>query len=295
MSSTPKPPGLLQPGGFQSLTQPPSSQFSVGNVPAPTALYIGTDSFIRVSVRSTVGAVSLTVHTRMLRSFDGQITVSEDGFNPGSTGAQQFFTINLTEGFLLSAEITADAGTLPRGTVFVSMELCHGSGGNIHRDQLLIQDYVVFGYAAAWPGGTIRLSTDGPGAVLPFTLANPGAGTEISLAFIANTRLRLKSLTALFTTSAAVGNRFPSLKLFQNGNRIYQAAVAAAIPASTATAITWSTQGGPAYVVNNIHVVPLPIDLTLTNTPQLATVTGGLDAADAYTQIFASVESWVDA
>lgn len=295
MSSTPKSPGLLEPGGFLSLTQAASSQFSVGNVPAPTALYIGTDSFIRVSVRSTVGAVGLTVHTRMLRSFDGQITVSEDAVNPGATGAQQFFTINLTEGFLLSAEITADSGTLPRGTVFVSMELCHGSGGNIHRDQLLIQDYVVFGYAAAWPGGTIKLSTDGAGVVNPAQIVNPGAGTPFQLAFPANVRVRVKSLTCLFTTSAVVANRFVSLRLFQNGNNIYISPVAAAIPASTAAVITWGTQGGAAYVLNNVHVAPLPIDLSLTNSPLVNVGVTGFDVGDAFTQIFISWEQWVDA
>lgn len=295
MSSTPKPPGLLEPGGFQSLTQPPSSQFSVGNVPAPTALYVGTDSFLRVSTRSILPANTLTVHTRMLRSSDGQITTSEDSIKTAANGVQQFANINLTEGFLLSAEITADTGTVPRGTMFVSMELCHGSGGNIHRDQLLMQDYIVLGYATAWPGGQIRQATEGPGTVSFFQSGAPGAGFEMGFAFNAGSRVLVKCVSMTFTTSAAVGNRIPTFNFVQAGANIYTVGVAAPIPASTVATINLAIGAGQPTVFSNNHLLPLPADLRLQSLATFQSLTAGILAGDNYSVQSGVQEQWVDA
>lgn len=295
MSTTP-PLGRFLPGGlFPSLTQLPASHFSVGDVPAPTALYIGDDSFIRVSVKSVAVATTLTLRTRMIRSEDGQVTTSEDPIRPGQLGALQTFIVQLTEGFLLSAIVTADGGAIARGSVFVSVELCHGNPANTHRDALLIQDYVATSYAASWPGGQIRLSTEGPGTSTLLQVGSGGAGAEQSLAVAANQRARFVSLNVSFTTSAAVANRFPVFNFMTGANIIYSATVAAAIPASTVANISLGAGVGPATVVNNNHVIPIPNNLLLITTPQIVTATAGLQAGDQYGTISAIAETWIDA
>jgi hypothetical protein len=294
MSSTNNPLAAQDAGGFQSLTRPPITNFTVKNVPAPTNVYIADDAFLRVSVRNLGAGVSLTVHTRVLRSEDGIITASEDVIVPASSGAQQFTFINLTEGFLLSASITSDTGVTLRGQTFVTLELCHGNTVSPHRDQTLIQDYTATGYTASWPGGLLRLATEGPGVINASTVGNPGAGNELTFGMVANSRSSLRTMRMTFTTSAAVGNRLPTFLIIRGGSTIYSVTVAAAIVASTAAIIQLNSAVVAPRVDGLVHTLPIPSNLILNGPPQVNSSTAGLDPADAYTSINAISESWVD-
>jgi hypothetical protein len=295
MGSTPAP-GRFLPGGiFQSLTQQPASHFSVGDVPAPTALYIGADSFLRLQVQNISGATSVTLHTRMLRSEDGVITQSEDLFQIGQTGGLQTFFLNLTEGFLLSAMVTTDVGNVARGLLFVAVELCHGNKNNLHRDFLLIQDYVAQTYAAAWPGGMLRLSTEGPGTAGVIQTAGPGGGFDTALQGPLNARVVFVAGQVTLTTSAVVGNRFPAFAFFEGGNELWRVSVATAIPASTVAILSFGQGVGAASVSNNVHALPIPVDMPLIVQASVRTVTTGLLAGDNYGVFTALAETWVDA
>lgn len=295
MSSTPAP-GRFLPGGiFQSLTQQPASHFSVGDVPAPTALYIGADSFLRIQVQNISSISNVTLHTRMLRSDDGVITQSEDLFQIGQTGALQTFFLNLTEGFLLSAMVTSDSGNIARGLLFVAVELCHGNKNNLHRDFLLIQDYVAQTYAAAWPGGMLRLSTEGPGTAGSILGGAPGAGFEQIAVGPLNARVVFVAGQVTFTTSAAVGNRFPAFTFSQGANEFWRVSVAAAIPASTVAILSFGQGAGAATVTNNVHALPIPVDMPLTVQATVRTVTTGLQAGDNYGTLTTLGQTWVDA
>lgn len=283
------------PAPFKSQTVDPASHFSVGNVPAPTALYVGTDSFLRLQVQNISAATSVTVHTRLLRSGDGVITESEDVKQITQGGGVQTFFINLTEGFLLSAIVSTDSNQIPRGLLFCALELCHGGPTNVHRDALLVQDYVAQTYSVGWPGGTLRLSTEGPGSIVYQVIGSPGAGNDMAVGYQANARARLMTLCMTFTTSAVVGNRFPRIQIAGGGNLIFTAPVAAAIPASTVAIISIYPGAGQPSVTNNVHLIPVPQTLMLNASSVISTNTPGKDAGDLYNNIFATSEEWVDA
>lgn len=295
MGSNPIGAGAQTSAPFLNLTRPPTTHFSVGDVPAPTALYIGDDAFLRVTVKSLTVASTLTVRTRLLRSDDGQITTSEDTLKPGQTGAQQVFFVNLTEGFLLSAIVTADGGTMARGSMFVSVEVCHGNSSNVHRDALLIQDYVATAYAASWPGGMVRLSTEGPGASTLSQNASGGPGVDTISSFPANQRVRFISANVTFTASAAVANRFIVFNLLTGASVVYSVGVSVAITASQVANISLGAGiGGPA-VVNGVHILPIPSNLVLIGSPSITTTTTGIQALDSFGIITVISETWIDA
>lgn len=295
MSSNNSPLVSKPAGEYDSLTRKAITNFTVNNIPAPTQLYIGDDNFLRVQVQNISAATNVTIRTRMMRSGDGAITTSEDIFQVQQSGAVQTFFINMSEGFLLSVIAVCENTQILRGLLFISVELCHGSRQNVHRDALLIQDYVAQTYAASWPGGTLKLSTEGPGAIAYQIIGSGGAGAEFAMGTAANIRSRLMTLCMRFITSAVVGNRFPRIQIAGNGNLVFTASVAAAIPASTVAFISIYPGAGQPSVSNNIHLIPIPQTLMLNFSPVISTSTTALDAGDAYSQIFAMSEFWIDA
>ncbi len=279
---------------FASQTRRPATSIITNNLPGPVEYYVGTDAMLRVGVASLIPAQPLTVRTRLLRSDDGVITSSEDRILTDGTGTQAVTILNLTEGFLLSVEVTCETASMIRGEIFVAVELCHGTPQQLHRDQLLMQDYVSSGYAVSWPGGLLRLSTEGPGAtqygVQP---GGPGAGFDFSVAFATNSRTRLMALQVKLTTSAVVANRIPTINIVAAGGPIYSVAVAAPIPASTVAIINLGVGVGAPSVSSNNHILPIPDNLYIQGLGSVGSTTVALQAADAYTAIVSSTESWI--
>lgn len=279
---------------FASQTRKPATSIITDNLPAPVAQYVGTDALLRVTFRSVVQGANLIVRTRLLRSDDGVITSSEDLIQTDNSGTLVIKTIGLTEGFLLSCEITCDSFNLARGMIFVSVELCHGNPVQLHRDLLLIQDYIATGYATSWPGGTPTLSTTGPGAIQSTSSPGAGAGNDFNISFQFGLRLRFAGITLTLTTSAAVANRVPTFQFQVVAGTVYQVTVAAPIPASTVAHINLGAGIGAPSVNSNNHLLPIPENLILAPTPIFASSTAALQPGDNYSAINAIWEQWVD-
>lgn len=279
---------------FESQTRLPATSIITKNLPAPVAQYVGTDALLRVTFRSAVAGQNLIVRTRLLRSDDGVITSSEDLVPTNNSGVLTVSTIGLTEGFLLSCEITSDSVSLARGMCFVSVELCHGTATQLHRDLLLIQDYIATGYATSWPGGVPTLSTTGPGATQVASIPGSGAGLDFNMSFQNGLRLRFAGISLTLTTSAVVANRVPTFQFQAAGVTVYQVTVAAPIPASTVARINLGAGIGPPSVNSNNHLLPIPENMILAPTPIFASLTAALQAADNYSAITPIWEQWID-
>lgn len=295
MSSTPQPPGSLGPGGFISLTQPPSSHFSVGNVPAPTNAYVPPDGFFRVNIQNTFTGANVIVTVRTMRSLDGVVTLSQDTLVPTNSGAVNTFFLPGVEGFILSATARTENLGLRRGQCFVSIVLCSGSQTDLHLQQILVQDYISQAYAAAWPGGSIKLTTEGPGLTRQVAGNVPALGTNLSDTVPTNRRWRLAAMFFNFAASAAVANR--AIQVFIDdgtGTFVYEVPAVGFIVANGNNNFTLMAGSGQPSLNNNTQLLPLPEGMFLMAGFRIRTTTGNLDANDLFSSVAYHVEEWIE-
>lgn len=296
MSSTPNPPGSLQPGGFDSQTRRPDSRFSVGNVPAPTDLYCTDDSFLRITAFAFIAGVQVRIDSFILRSDDGQITTSEDVLNAPNAGALVTKDIPLIEGFLMGVTIIDSTGNNVRGNVFITAQIMRGTSTNNRTVRLLFADYVVGNQPIGYPFSRTTQSIDGRGAIVFQVGGAAGAGNETGFGLTApGQRLSVHCASLTFVASAAVANRVPEFRLIRNGaNIVWRMPYPGNITAGQTINITLMAGGPSPVVVGTTAILPLPVPTILIPADSIQTVTAGLQAGDQYTITNMSGEAWVN-
>lgn len=259
----------------------------------PGALYVELDDVILLRAWSTSAAQTATITLRIM-------TPGGDILNSVYTvaGAVNSLTPTLTkvnnlEGFILSASATSD-NTAEAG-LFLSVMLQRGGGtGDVTFGHVLMQGYTSTIDALGFPQSPVRNSTDGRGLILPISVANPVAGADFSLTVPAGMVVAVRALRAVYTASATVGNRFPTLQWLGTGALIgWQVPPIAAVTAGQVVTFSWGP-GLQLANVNGFETIGIPMEVRCSaSRGTIRSITPGIDGADQWSAIVVECEAWV--
>jgi fumarate reductase subunit C len=259
----------------------------------PSAVYVGQDDTLILSVRNPSFATTVNVSVRFLTP-QGELKPQLFTLKAASVGATpQLFTLTQSEGFIISASVSAPAAS--RGQVFVKLFLQRGLGsGDTTLGHVLVQDYVSVDDLGAYPQSILHSSIEGRGWAHTVVGTAPAAGANWVLTVPAGVRWRFISVNAQLVTSAVVANRNVRLFAIDNIGNIVVYVVPTITQAASLT-IDWTWfDGAPDYNFSNIEQqMPIPRDLILGASWVVRSSVLAMQAADQWTAPFALVEEWV--
>lgn len=229
-----------------------------------------------------------------MRASDGVVVPFNFTFPMPAGSARAGKAFSLGEGYLLSVSTITNAAGFT-GQTFVELFISRGNftvaplTSNV---QMLAAQYATQNQPAAWPGGRMITSLEGPGFLTTLNPANPAAGADISVVFAgSNVQARVHSVVATFTASAAVANRVPTF--FIGGNP------ALAVPATTAITAGQVKQfsiyeGAQPYTDGNGNfVLSMPQNsLAQATLFHLTSNTVGIQAGDQWSAVKIYEEQW---
>ena len=257
----------------------------------PSGLYVTVDDIILFRGWAAVAGGSVQVTLRMLAP-NGEIVTVFQVVNVLVNGATATtFLLRNLEGFILSA--TAALPSVQRGQVFCSLMLQRGAGtGDASLGQVLFQGYPdtfdTLGYPQSVPGSSL----DGRGAILLTAVGAPAAGVDWSYTVPFGAHQVIRSVTALFTASAAAANRFPVLVIDDGaGDIVAELPVTSVIIANQGMQLTWAPGLNPLNV-NNVQTMGLNGEMRIRAGWRIRTLTAGIQAADQWSAIVVVVESF---
>ncbi len=309
-------PGPMKPGEFQPGSMPNIVSFGFDHIGPPSNLYIRRDDHLQILARTNVaGTETITVTARILLPVapsPGQpsepspppivslpnlatISVLSQTFTLLGTRSPNQFLIPLSEGYLLSVDVSASAART-RGQTFVRVSIQPGVivATQIQPVLPLFADYATLDTNIGWPGHRILNPTEGPGWLHSLQQGNPVAGADWALNVNVTARMRVRALAATLTTSAAVANRQVEIIVDDSVNTYYIDDVPANIVASTTTQITAADFNVPTGIVTTILHASIPSDLILPNPHRIRSNTVNLQAGDQWSNIWFHVEEWID-
>lgn len=259
----------------------------------PSAFYMRQEDNLRLTAFNSAAGVELAVRVRFLTR-DGQIIAGSDRLVPTTARAASAAFIPTTEGWILSAEVFAVAGSPRIGQCFAVLDVVRGDATVPLPLACLLQGYVTDTSRLSFPGSPIRSSIEGPGVLRSIVGTDPAAGVEIVEAVPTNARWRVHAIRFALTTSGAAANREVSL-VFDDGANIF-----ARVP-SRVTQITALTFGYSAFFDAALEAVAQDTERTirlpridLQGGMRFRTITTALDVGDNYTAPQYLVEEWIE-
>lgn len=281
--------GAAEP--FESLSQPAGVQFLLQGLQPPSRVYIGVDDQLSLQVRSPRQNAVFTVGYRLLRT-DGLIIPFMQQFN-FTAGVNQVILLPLTEGFLLSLDVQANAGTLQQQT-WIRVDIARQVlAANTQTYETLIAGYLDVLRALSYPETPPARGTDGRGAIVSITGATPAAGAEINEVVPTGRIWRLIEFDARFVASAAVATRAPSLVVDDGTFRLYRAAPNFSLTAGQG-AFYLMADGIPYSVdTSNSQNMPLPCNQMMGQGFRIVSSTSNIQAGDQWDTIHYLVEEWI--
>ncbi|HKV99895.1 MAG TPA: hypothetical protein VJN96_08725, partial [Vicinamibacterales bacterium] len=250
----------------------------------------------RFNAWASVAGVTLALRYRGRHLLDGELVDGAELLVPTSNRVLTTTDLVLPIGFLTNIDVFALSGAPPFGTVFMTVQLIRGAGAAATVISTLLQAYVAANVSKAWPGSLLENPLDGPGVLLSITGGAPAAGAEISETMPAGTRRQLYSFRTQLTTSAAAGNRNPSLRIDDGANEYVCAPDQSNTALSTIVILDWFAGSvGQNNGANNMHDMGLPGLLLLGAGHRIRTNTVGILAGDQYTAPQYLVREWLTA
>ncbi len=281
------------PSDLQPAAAPSQVTFGTQNLQPPTPLYVTQSDTLQLNVWNHVAGIEVDVTGRVLLP-DGTIQRIFQPVFPTNNRAINTKNITMPQGFLLDISINSPSSAVARGQCFGQVVLVRGASAALSAVQLLCQDYVATGLAMQWPGGLIRSPIEGPGFIVS-QVQTVGAGVDFQFGVPTNTRWKIRSLSAVLTTSATVATRQVTFSLKDSVGNTY-----CAVPFNgTQTASVsqrYNAFPGSAFTAAIISIlnVPLPTDTVLFTNMAIYSSTSNLQAGDAWSNITMSVEEWIE-
>jgi hypothetical protein len=270
--------------------------FLFQDVPPPSILYVDVDDRLVLQAATSTNNEVVTVNVRLLLP-DGRLEDMQFQVRPLNTRAVLAQNFSLAQGYILSVSAVA-AQAITRGQTFLRISTQRGASGPGNPAQMLFADYVTTQATSAYPNGRVLSPVEGPGFVYFFAESNPAAGADWGVVLPANTRWRVRGMTGVLTTSAAVANRQPSIAVLGSTGQGFQGFPTVNAVASGTYHIT---AGGiaPYTAINPLDIpLPLPPDLVLASTSGVASAiqgsTVGLQAGDQWSAVALLIEEWLD-
>lgn len=262
----------------------------------PGALLVTGNDNLRINSWNSVVGVALTIRLRFIDATTGDIVANEFVHTPNSNRTKATSDFPLSVGFPLNITVFASAGVPLIGQTFVQVQLVRGFTGATLLLATLLQGYVTSVQAIAYPGSPIIGSLEGAGVLRSVVGTTPGAGADITETVPTGARWEVLTMSATFTASVAVANRFPLYQMDDGVQTFYRFGLLAALTASQVRAIVWH-QGGLGAVVdqNNSISVPLPVGIRMAAGFRMRTTTTNIDVADQWSLVRYVVREWIEA
>lgn len=275
-------------------TAKPQIGFATRLVQPPSIVYVTQDDSLSVVVFNSAPNMAIAVGYRLLRA-DGVIIAAENAFQVAAQPGVQVFTVNLSEGFLLSAVCATQQVNVRRGQCFVSLSIVPDGPGHLVAQGYLSTDYLTYGGVVAWPGGRQISSIEGPGHVYVTTFANPPAGSGYLIQPPTNRRWRVISLAVHFVTSGVVINRFPTFLWGAGGSGAGKTITSTPVTAGSGVNV-WLANYGYQQPDNPGFDIFLGIGeyLFLDANVGAELTADGLQALDAFFNLSMLVEEWME-
>lgn len=317
-------PGQPKTGPDPSFKTSPQSalvSFGFDKVSPPSQVYIQRDDFLTITSTTQLVADQVFITARILQPAGvvpgqpdvpqpppgspdalvgrGRVQVMQQLQSTGTGGAVGSASFQLMEGYLLSVSVVSLNATF-RGQTFVRGWLNQGRStlNPTTLQTLLFGDYVTINEPIGWPYGRTISGAEGPGFLQIYTVPNPLAGADWTFLTTDAGRTRVAGLTAKFTASAAVANRFPqfTLRSAAIGQNEYVIQEPTAITANQT--VTYSLAPGATNVRGGgspfFETLPIPSPYIARGQVNISTTTQGIQAADTWTVIIIDTELWLD-
>lgn len=256
-------------------------------------VYVRGDDQVRVTSFNAAAGVTLAIEGRFLGQ-DGFPNVFAERHVPNTDRSAGTSTFSIGEGFLLNLMVRASGGSPRRGQCFVLLELVRGRGATLTPMMGLLQGYVTDTSRVFWPGMPAAESASGPGNIRSVTGTNPAAGAEISETVPTNARWRLMALGATLVTSAAVGNRTPTLVVDDGAAEIGGSYTNLNHTASTTIRYMFGDTGTAPTQAGGRSLGPLFGPIVLPAGARIRTVTASIDVADDWGAPTMLIEEWIE-
>lgn len=258
-----------------------------------SALYVSGEDVLRLVSYNSLSGLVLTIGGRILLR-DGRVVAFQHSHTPNTDRTAKTEDFGISDGWLLSAQVTASTGAPRRGQCFVSLQFARGQTGAKVSLGTLAQGYVGTGYGIGWPGTAITSPVEGPGVIRSITGTNPAAGADIFETVPTNARWRLLSLVATLVTNAVAGARIPEL-ILDNGALGHWRADPSGTQAANVTQRYTAGDGAGRYAATGSNSMwALPVDAMLMGGFRIATLTAALDAGDDWSAPQMLVEEWIE-
>lgn len=267
-------------------------QFATRNLNPPSQLYVTADDGLYVSGASVTAGATVTICAQLLLP-DGRLAVNSYTVTPPSSGAITPYLFPLTEGYLFNVTAQPAPG-VRRGQVWLYVALRRGSlQGGINL-QTLLQDYVDAYSGPTWPGGAVRMSTEGSGLQTSVYTDPINPGLNYTFTVPAYARIIPRSVWCQFSTSAVVANRHPTIQFNDSAaNVLFRDSSDFIQPASTTVTYSWSYALGTSQTSSIAGTISRALpQIVLEPNYQIYLWCISMDAGDQFRFVNISFEQW---
>ena len=278
-----------QPSAIQSA--PNIVQFDPKQVVPTQPLYFQRNDSIGFNILTNSASASVRIDYRFLTP-EGEIKEGE--INTGVFSLAIFVKVPLYEGWLLSFAARVTQGTLSSTWCFLQALVLRTPTSIITTNpwSLFWQGFINISASNGWPGTNSKEVTDGPGTILSYTAANPGAGVDFQITVPNNRHWMLLGLRAQLNTNATVGNRNPAIYIDDGSNIVWDTVCSTGQGASLNNIYIFGPISGGYNGALNNFILPGPIPIWLKTFWRLYSNTNGLQAGDTWTGIAYQVLEW---
>lgn len=278
---------------FTPRTAAPQVIFQLHGIAPPSMLYMAAEDvlFLRALTGST--GQTLQCQGRWMRP-DGVVVPFQYQLVLPSNRTTVGLTMALGEGYLLSACVTIITPGSALTQTFALLFLQRPGPSAAGFVQLLTAGTLRVNGFLTYPGGRADLPTDGKGYMRSVQQANPGAGADWTMVVPTNARWRLNSLNAQLATAVAAATRIPQFIIDDGVNILYAVEPVTGEIASSTEQYSLGPGASTTDGAGTASVLPAPDGIYLFGGWRIRTVTAAIQAADQWSNIFASVEEWID-
>jgi hypothetical protein len=261
------------------------------HIAPPTGLYVTLDDVILFQGWAPLATTPVRLSIRMLTP-EGEVISVFYTINVAANGVTATTkSITNLEGFILSMSAEVLSGLA--GAVWVNVVIQRGLGsGDATQGLNLLQGYPSLTDTLSWPQAPPAKSIDGRGLANVVAVGNPAAGADYSIIVPAGVNWLVRSLRVQLVTSAAVANRFVTLRLDDGAGNIFADITGGVAQTASLTVLYTFANGLQPSANNSVTNTGLPTELRMPGGFRIRTVTANIQAADQFSGAALELETF---
>ena len=193
--------------------------------------------------------------------------------------------------FPIFISVSNPDANIEQGAAFVRVSLAI-SGDIVHQ---LVAGLIASNHAISWPQQQNEYSVPTVGIFKTVSTSNPAAGVELSHTVASGTYQKIRSIIFTLVTDATAADRNVRLRFSNFSNQIFDITIATLQTASLTYEYTFLAGHpfGPT-LINNKIVIPMPGDLLLGESFNIATATNNLQAGDNFSNAYILLDQFIN-